>query len=384
MRYVYTVVGLALVLGGLVAIKGGQIGQLIAFSQAAEAAGPPPETVMSAVAETKPVERTLEAVGTVASAQGVAITSEVPGVVTKIGFDSGDSVKKGQVLVQLDTRVERAQLAQAKARRKLASTSLRRTQSLVPAGAASESSLDADTSTFESAAAEVKALQAQLAKKTIRAPFSGRLGIRRVDMGQYLNAGTELTVLETADELYIDFTLPQGHLAEITEGTAVRVTVDGEEPLRLEGTIEAVDPSVNASTRTLQLRASVSASGDKLRPGMFVKVEVAVGEPIQRVMVPATAIAHASFGDSVFVVEPKPEDDPGLRVTPDGLTVHLARQQFVKLGPARGDFVAVLDGVGDGQEIVIGGVFKLRNGSPIVINNDVDLEPSLEPDVRNR
>ncbi len=384
MRYVYTAVGIVLLVGALVAIKATQIGQLIGFGEAAAADGPPPETVMTARAQTRPVERTLDAVGTVTSAQGVKISTEVAGVVTKLGFDSGDTVTKGQVLAQLDTRVERAQLAQAKARLALAKTSLGQTQKLVPAGAAPEFQLDSDRSSFEAAGSEVDSLRAQLAKKTIRAPFSGRLGIRAVDIGQYLSPGTELTALETVDEAYVDFALPQRHLSQVSVGMAVRITLEGEPPLELMGTLEAIDPSLNANTRSLQLRASVDATQDALRPGMFANVEVILGDPKPQVMVPATAISHASYGDSVFVVEGKPEDEPGVRETKDGLTVQLARQQFVKLGPARGDFVAVLDGVTDGQIIVAAGVFKLRNGAPIVVNNDVDLDASLAPSVPNR
>ncbi len=384
MRYVYTFLGLALLLGALVAVKGSQIGQLIGFGEASAAQGPPPETVMTATTQTRSIERSLDAVGTVTSAQGVTISAEVAGVVTKLGFDSGDTVTKGQVLAQLDTRVERAQLAQSKARLGLAKTSLRQTQKLVPAGAAPEFQLDSDRSSFEAATSEVDSLRAQLTKKTIRAPFSGRLGIRAVDVGQYLSPGTQLAVLETADQSYVDFSLPQQHLSEINVGMEVRITLDAEPPLVLKGRLEAIDPSVNPNTRSLQLRASIEGANEQLRPGMFTNVEVILGDPKPYVLVPATAISHASYGDSVFVVQDKPQDDPGIRETADGLTVQVARQQFVKLGPARGDFVAILDGVTDGQTVVVGGVFKLRNGAPIVVNNDVDLEASLEPSVQNR
>lgn len=384
MRYVYTALGLLLLLGGLVAVKATQIGQLIAFGEAAAADGPPPETVMTAQAEVRPFERTLEAVGTVASARGIVVRNEAPGIVTKVAFDSGDVVEKGQILVELDTGVERAQLSQAKARRSLAQTSLDRTERLVPAGAASVSTLDADRSSFQAAAAEVAGLRAQLAKKTIRAPFSGRLGIRRVDVGQYLDGGTELTVLETVDEAYVDFFVPQRHLEALREGMPVRITLDRGQGEPVTGTLEAIDPAVDASTRSLLLRARVEQPGDRLRPGMFAKVEVILDDPRDLVMVPATAIAHASYGDSIFVVEGKGADEPGVRMTDDGLTVQIARQQFIKLGPARGDFVAILDGVQAGQTIVVDGAFKLRNGSPVVVNNDVDLEASLQPDVENR
>ncbi len=385
MRYVYTTVGLLLLIGGLVAIKADQIGNLIAYGEAAQVAGPPPETVATATTDTQQLRDTLRAVGTVSSAQGVTISNEVAGVVTKIAFESGAQVRKGDVLVQLDTRVERAQLAQAKAQRRLASTSLQRTRQLVPSGAESASVLDADESSYATAQAEVRALQAQLQKKTIRAPFSGRLGIRSVDLGQYLNPGTALTVLETAEELYIDFTLPQERLVEVELGMAVELRLsDRADAPVIEGSIAAIDPNVDITTRSLKLRASVPEGDARLRPGMFVQVQVLLGEETPAVMVPATAVVHASYGDSVFVVEPKPEDEPGVRVTNDGLPVLVARQQFVKLGPPRGDFVSVVDGVEDGQEVVVAGAFKLRNGSPIVLDNESKPEPQLDPQVPNR
>lgn len=384
MRVVYTILGLLVLVGGLAAAKADQIGSLIAFGEASKANGPPPETVASATVGTQPIQQTYDAIGSVSSGQGISVTTEVAGTVTKIEFDSGDAVKVGDVLVRLDTRVERAQLAQAQARLSLAELSLKRTRELVPKGAVSESVLDADASSFESVKAEVAALRAQLAKKTIRAPFTGTLGIRMVDKGQYVSPGTALTVLEGAEEVFVDFTLPQERLGELRIGMPVEVRLDvGASKATIAGSLSAIDPSLQRSTRSLRLRASVPPD-PRLRPGMFVHVGVVASDPLEQTMVPQTAVVHASYGDSVFVVEPKPQDEPGLRETPDGYTVHLARQQFVEIGETRGDFVAVTKGLEPGREVVTAGAFKLRNGAPIVINDAGAPEPKRDPKVENR
>ncbi len=384
MRVVYTVIGLLVLLGGLGAVKADQIGSLIAFGETAKKNGPPPETIAAREVATQPIQRTYDAVGSVRSGQGITVTTEVAGTVSRLSFDSGDTVEAGDVLLRLDTRVERAQLAQAQARLSLAEASLARTRALVPQGVESESVLDADASTLAAAKAEVAALRAQLAKKTIRAPFDGTLGIRLVEKGQYITPGTPLTMLEGAASTYVDFTLPQERLSDLSLGMEIRVEVDaGVRTDVLEGTLSAIEPSLQQATRSIQLRASVPED-KRLAPGMFVNVSVVVGEPRPRVMVPQTAVVRASYGASVFIVEPKPEDEPGLRETSDGYTVERARQQFVSLGETRGDFVAVLDGLDEGARVVTAGAFKLRNGAPIVVNNDGAPEPKAEPEVENR
>lgn len=383
-RILLTIIALCVVVGALGLTKADQIGSLIAFGKQAKQDGPPPETVGSATAKTDQLRQTYDAIGSIASAQGVAVTTEVAGTITALEFDSGDVVKAGDVLVRLDTSVERGQLAQAKARLSLAETALRRTRKLVPSGAESESVLDADSSAYDTAKAEVATLRAQLAKKVIRAPFAGKLGIRMVDTGEYISPGTALTDLEGTDEVFVDFTLPQERLADLQIGMPVEVTVGTEHPRTVLGALRAIDPALQRSTRSLQLRATVPNADASIRPGMFVRVGVVIGEPVESVMVPQTAVVYASYGDSVFVVEPKPADDPGLRETKDGDPVLLARQQFVSLGATQGDFVAVTKGLEDGVQVVVAGAFKLRNGSPVVINNEGVPEPKREPEVANR
>lgn len=383
MRYVLAILGLLLVIGGLVYVKFAQISMLIGMGEAMAQAGPPPEAVSTTPAALQTWESSLQAVGTVASAKGVQISSEVPGVVKKIGFDSGKLVKKGDVLVVLDSRVERAQLASAQVRRDLALTNVKRARTLGAAGAESQAQLDADENALAQATAELEVLRAQIARKTIRAPFSGRLGIRAVNLGQYLNPGTALTTLDAVGNAYVDFELPQQHQQEVVTGLPVRVSVEGVPELTAQGTITAISPNVDPGTRTLALRAAVEHDEDKLQPGMFVRVEVVLPEQRKVVAVPLTAVVYASYGDSVFVIE-EPLPDAPVSESPNGEPVKRARQQFVRLGQRRGDFVSVLDGVQPGDVLVSAGAFKLRNNSPVFVNDELAPKAELDPTPKNR
>lgn len=384
MRYLLTILGVLAVIGGLIAIKASQIGSLIGMGAEMEKAGPPPEPVGSHRAEQQSWESSLDAIGSVASAKGVAIATEVPGTVLKIHFESGDVLKAGQVLVQLDATVEQAQLAAALVRKDLATTNAKRTRALAGAGVVAAATLDNDESQLKSSSADIVTLQAQIAKKTIRAPFAGRLGMRSVNLGQFLNPGTPITTLESVDAVYVDFTLPQQRLADVRVGAPVRLRVESLEGPPLNGTIAAIDPNIDASTRSIKLRAAVPNKADNLRPGMFVDVDVVLPEKKSYVVVPITALVRAPYGDSVFVVDDKKEDAPGARETPDGKPVKVARQQFVRSGPQRGDYVALIEGVEAGQEIVTTGAFKLRNGAPIYITDVAIAQPSLTPKPENR
>jgi membrane fusion protein (multidrug efflux system) len=391
---IFVAVGISLAVIGLLAgTKFAQISSLIRFGKAAQAAGPPPEAVGTAVAKAAEWESLLESVGSVAAGRGVTISNEVPGVVHAIRFDSGAKVHAGQVLVELDARVERAQLSSLQARRDLATTSASRTRRLEAGGASTKAQLDVDEAQLKTVSADAQALEAQIEKKTIRAPFGGKLGIRSVNMGQYLNPGTPITDLESLDAVYIDFTVPQQQVARVPVGTAVRIALPGTEPPRtLTGKVAAVDPSVDPVTRAVKLRASVEeikAAGDKtstdeLRPGMFVNVSVVLPDRASVVSVPATAIMRAPYGNSVYVVEDR-KDEEGHPVSgPGGKPAKVARQQFVRVGVTRGDFVAIDEGVTAGQEVVMLGAFKLRNGAPVVVNNEIQLAPSLTPNPQNR
>jgi membrane fusion protein (multidrug efflux system) len=375
MRYVIAIFGLILLIGALAGIKGAQIGQLIGMGEEMKKMGPPPEVVGTHPAVKQTWEDTLSAVASVVTAKGVALSNDSPGVVTRLHFESADLVEQGELLVELDTNVERAQLASLRAQRGLAETSLKRSEALVKSGATSQSQLDADASSFQSLTAQANALQAQIERKIIRAPFKGKLGIRQVNLGQYLAPGTVITTLESDESLFVDFALPQQEMARLQPGLPVRAVREGaREPIAV-GSVSAVDPTIDEVTRTIKIRASMPDDA-KLRPGMFVRAEVVLPQKNEVVAVPVTAIVHASYGDSVFIVEDK--------TNPQGKPGKVARQQFVRTGGTRGDFVAILEGVSEGQETVAAGAFKLRNGAPVVVNNQVKPEPKLEPQPENR
>lgn len=376
MRYVIVILGVVVLLVALAGVKAAQISTLIGFGEAAAKAGAPPEMVSTTKAETAVFETELNAVGTVVSAKGVELSNDAAGVVTRLHFESGAIVKKGDVLVELDTSVERAQVASLKARTEMASVSMNRSRALVTAGAAPQAQLDQDQSTFTSLNADAKALLAQIDRKVVRAPFDGRLGIRAVNLGQYLAPGTVVTVLESTESEYVDFTLPQAFVSRLKQGMVVRLRAERGGPLLAEGSIDAVAPSLDAVTRNVTVRASVPTGGDSLRPGMFVAVDVVLPEKKNVVIVPLPAVVHAAYGDSLFVVEtPKDGGRNGGGV---------ARQRFVKLGERRGDFVAVLEGVKAGEEVVTSGSFKLRNGAKVVVKNDAKPKPELAPRPENR
>ncbi|HWZ92313.1 MAG TPA: efflux RND transporter periplasmic adaptor subunit [Polyangiaceae bacterium] len=382
-RVLLVVLGLLLLVGTLGFVKFSQIASLMAMGKAFEKSGPPPESVSSALAQTQNWQAQMTAVGTVAPVRGVALSNDSPGIVTKIDFESGDLVKQGQVLVELDTSVERAQLASAVVRHDLAVVNVNRSHALIKESVISQSQVDNDEAQVKSASTDAQSLQAQINRKIVRAPFSGRLGIRAVNVGQYLNPGTTLTVLQAVGAVFVDFSLPQQQLKAITNGMPVRVTIEGSNQPPVDGAIAAVDPTIDSTTRMIKLRAAVPNPDDKLSPGMFADVAVVLPDAGTVVTVPVTAVVHASFGDSVFVVEDKKPDSPGAKQTPDGKTVKNARQQFVRLGESRGDFVAIVDGIAAGQEVVSAGSFKLRNNSPILVDNSVKAEPQLDPKPEN-
>ena len=383
-RVLLVVGGLLLVVLGLGGLKGAQIGSLMAFGKQMQAMGPPPEAVGSTAAQSETWETTLSAVGSVSSLKSVSVSAEVPGIVSNIRFESGGLAKEGQVLVELDADVERAQLAAAQARSDLADRNAKRSEILAQGNVISRAQFDEVDSQRKTAEKDLASLRAQVDRKVIRAPFKGRLGIRAVNVGQYLTPGTTVTTLDAIGGTFVDFSLPQENLASVRVGLPVRVTFEGSGDTA-EGTISAVDPAIDPTTRNVKIRAAIPEEQKaKLRPGMFVNVSVVQLTKDAVVAVPLTAIVHASYGDSVFVIEQKKPGSPGMTQTPDGKPVKIARQQFVRLGQMRGDFVAVTKGVATGQEVVTSGAFKLRNNSPVVVDNTIRPDAGLEPHPENR
>lgn len=382
-RYAVVVAGLLLVIGALAGVKACQISRLVAAGDTMKAMGPPPEAVGSARAEKAAWERTLAAVGSVTAVESVAVSNDSPGVVRSIRFESGDRVKQGQLLVELDATTEQAQLEAAKARRRLAEATLARSRKLVRSGAITREEMDRDDAALATAQGEVAALEATIERKLVRAPFPGRLGIRAVNVGQYLGPGTTVTTVDKLGDLFVDFSVPQDQLGGLRLGLPVRVEAAGTSDV-VEGRLAAIDPAVDRVTRNVKLRATLDDTSNALRSGMFVRVSIVFPERDVVTVVPATAIVHAAYGDSLFVIEDKAPASPGMARTPDGKVVRSARQTFVKLGPARGDFVVVAEGLAAGQEVVTAGAFKLRNGAPVVVDNSATAKPQLDPHPPNR
>lgn len=384
MRYLLPILGLVALIAVLVAINFTQISSLMNMGKEMAKAGPPPETVGTATAQTQAWEATLSAVGSITAAKGVVVSNDAPGVVSHIDFESGAVVRQGQTLVDLDTSVERAQLASSRAKMDLATLTVKRSRALVKSNTISQSQADNDESLLKTTTTDANALSAQIDRKIVRAPFSGRLGIREINLGQYLNSGTRITVLEAIDTVYVDFTLPQQRLAEIKIGMPIRVTIEGADVAPRDGTIAAVDPTIDTTTRTIRVRAAVPNKEETLRPGMFANVSVVLPDQGSLVAVPSTSLVHASYGDSVFVVEDKKDASGAGGAPPGDKPAKVARQQFVRVGASRGDFVAIVDGISAGQDIVSAGAFKLRNGSAVTVNNEIKVDPQLSPHPDNR
>jgi membrane fusion protein (multidrug efflux system) len=333
---------------------------------------PPPEAVTTVVARRQQWPANLSAIGTVAPAQGVTVSADLPGIVSRIEFDSGKTAAKGAVLVVLDTRQEQAQLAAAEAQQKLAGLSFERMSGLLKQGVVAQADYDKAAADLSQGEAKVQEIRATIARKTIRAPFSGVLGIRQVNLGQYLAAGDPIVPLQAVDPIYVDFSVPQQEVGRVPIGAAVRVGSEGAPgaaKTEFGGKITAIDSVVNDATRNVRLQATLPNRDGKLRPGMFVDVNVVLGTSQSVVAIPTSAIAYAPFGDSVYVVA-------DLK-SPKGVPYRGAHQQFVKLGASRGDQIAVIAGLEPGQEVITSGVFKLRAGAAVLVNNTV--VPSNNP-----
>ncbi len=362
MRILLSVLVLTLV-GGLVFIKGSQFELLAANDRQQAQAGPPPQSVAVHTAQEHAFRSTLEAIGTLRAARGVVIANASPGLLKSLHFKSGQRVQKGQILARLDTSVEQARLAEARAQRQLAERTLRRTEPLRKDGTVSSSLVEQHEAQLGQNAARVEALKAEIALKTIRAPFSGRLGIRQVDLGQYLPPGTGLVSLEADDELLVDFNLPQESLKGLSEGHELQLQVPGRTEA-LVGKLQAISPRLNERTRNASLRAKV-AVGPGLYPGMYVKAQLHA-QAEQRIMIPTTAIVSRAYGDQVFVIE----EQQGQRI---------ARGHPVQRGPTQGDFTVILKGLKVGAKVVYIGAFKLFDGAPVLLDKGPNPQPLLEP-----
>ena len=332
---------------------------------------PPPEAVTTVVAQTDHWPTTLSAIGTIAAVQGVTVSADLPGTVARVAFESGRAVRKGDVLAELDTRQEQAQLAAIEAQQELARLNYNRLKGLLADRVISQAEFDRAAADQKETDARLGEVHATIERKTIRAPFDGVLGIRQVNLGQYLAAGEAVVPLQSLSPIYVNFGVPQQDIGQIRVGHRVQITARDVAGADFSGRVTAFDSIVDQATRNVQVQATLANTTGQLRPGMFVQTELMLGASTSVIALPASAISYAPFGDSVFVVT----DLKG----PTGVSYRGVRQQFVKLGGGRGDQVAIVSGVTAGAEVVTSGVFKLRNGAAVVVNNKVQPSNTSKP-----
>ena len=333
---------------------------------------PPPTTVTSAAVKEEDWAPTLSAVGSISAVQGAVVATELGGVVSKIAFENGSTAKKGDMLVQLDTSAEEAQLHSAEADLSLAKADLDRSRDLAARKVISKADQDAAESKYVRLNAVVDQMRSNIRKKTIVAPFDGQLGIRQVNAGQSIDARQPVVQLTALDPVYVDFALPQQELGKLSTSLDVRVRTDAVPGHEFKGKLTAINSMVDSVTRNVTLQGTLENPDRALRPGMFAKVEVSLPEKHKTLVIPGSAVSYAPFGDSVFVIEKKKDEKTGK----ESQTI---RQQFVRVGEARGDLVAIVDGLKAGETIVSTGVFKLRNGMTVTINNDLAPKPQVNP-----
>ncbi|MEM9160284.1 MAG: efflux RND transporter periplasmic adaptor subunit [Verrucomicrobiota bacterium] len=350
---------IAVILAVIVGVKGPQFAPPPPFQL-------PPESVTSAVAEEMVWENAISAVGTLSAFQGATISAEVPGTISTFHFESGQEVEKGDLLFELDTSTERAQLESAQATADLAEVNLKRARELRASRSIAESELDSAEARAKEVKAAMSQIRANLEKKVIRAPFSGRLGIRQVDVGEYLNPGSPVVSLQAVDPIYVDFSLPQQQLSKVANGYELRVSIDTYSDREFVGEVEAIDPDLNLANRMFRVRGALSNADGALKPGMFAGVDVVQPESSTVVAVPGTAVKYEAYGDTIFVIK-------------DGEGSKIVEQRFVTLGRTFGDFIAVTEGISIGEEVVTAGAFKLFNGRSVVTNNESALAVSLDP-----
>ena len=364
---ILAIVGLVILTGALTGIKALQFSRM-----ADQGRKPQPEIVTTAVANTQVWESTLTAVGSLVAVQGVMIAAEMTGKMVKITFEPGSMVKAGDLLVQQDTAAEEAELRSAEATVGLTRLTFERARRLLAEGTFSQAEYDKADAEYKQALAQTDNIRAVIAKKTVRAPFSGLLGIRLVNLGQMLSPGDEIVSLQALDPIFANFSLPQQQFPRIRPDLAVRVETDALPGEIIKGKITAINPQVETATRNIMVQATIPNGNQHLRPGMFVNVTVLLPEHDTTLVIPATAVLNAPYSDSVFIVE----NDASDKKSPPGTVV---RQQFVKLGERRGDFIAVIAGLKEGETVVSTGVFKLRNGQAVSVDNTLAPAFNLSP-----
>lgn len=369
-KFLIAIAGFIVVVVTLGAVKVAQIKEMSSVSHV-----PPPVAVTTIEAKSADWHTYINSIGTLAPVEGVTISADADGTIVKIAADSGSLVKAGDLLIELDTSVEAAQLAAAEARADLARIGLDRSKELWGSKAVAKSEFDLADATYKQAVAEVSALQALIDKKRVRAPFDGRVGIRQVNLGQYVARGRSLLPLQKLDPIFVNFSIPQRQLPSIAIGQEVGISVDAFGDRNFTATVTAINSEVDPATRNISVQATMANPQEMLRAGMFARVEVQMTKAEAQVVVPATSVSYASYGNSVFIVETLKDKD--------GKEYLGVRQQFVKLGATRGDLIAITEGVKPGETVVSSGVFKLRNAVHVQVNNVVQPGNSATPKPTN-
>jgi membrane fusion protein (multidrug efflux system) len=360
-RMVIMLVAVALVLGGIFGFQAFKATMIKKFMSQMSA---PPQTVSTAKAAYTPWQSTVQAVGSLRAVKGADLSLETAGTVDSITFESGDDVEAGTVLLKLRADDDAAKLVSLQATAALNHITYDRDLKQAKIQAVSQATLDTDAANLKNAEAQVAEQQAVLEKKTLRAPFAGHLGIRAVDIGQYLAAGTVVVTLQALDPIYLDFFVPQQAVAQVRLHQSLEVKVDAYPKDVFAGEVSAINPRVDSGSRNVQVRATLKNADHRLLPGMYATLDIQVGQPERYITLPQTAITYSPYGDSVYVV-----DDKGNG--PDGKPQLVARQTFVTTGATRGDQVAALTGVKEGETVVVAGQIKLHNGSTVLINNSI-------------
>jgi membrane fusion protein (multidrug efflux system) len=358
------------VLFGLGFAKFTQIQGFIALAKSG-AFEPPPTAVTTDLAKQSKWQPTLESVGSITAVNGVTVSTDLAGIVRQIAFESGNKVRAGDLLVRLDTTQEEAQLHQAEAMRDLAQLTLKRDKDLVEKHTISQSDYDNAEASYRQAKASVDQYNAVIARKTLRAPFDGVAGIRQVNLGQYLKEGDPVVTLQSFDPIYVNFSLPQQDLSKLGVGQPITLQVDAYGDQSFKGTITAINSLVDQATRNIQVQATLDNRDLKLRPGMFGKVSVLMSQLQNVIAVPATAIHYAPYGDSIFVVSEMKDKE--------GKEYKGVKEQFIKLGQSRGDMISILSGLKPGEEVVTSGVFRLKSGARVIVNNQIKPGTELAP-----
>lgn len=366
--YLYAAGILIVAVGAVAGLKALQIGTLIS---SAKEKGIPVETVSTTEVIKEKWERSVESVGSLRAVQGADLSTESSGVITKIYFENGQEVKQGAMLLELDHETESANLRSAEAEADLARTVYERTKRLRANNTVPQSDLDAAESQLRKSAALVEQLKSTISKKQLVAPFSGRLGIREVNLGQFVDNGDTIVSLQSLDPIYVDFLLPQQLIAGLAVGKPLKLFTDVYPDREFDGSLTAINSEIDPVTRNIRLQGTLQNTDGALRPGMFARVILTLGEAEEVVRIPATALLAAPYGDSVFVLEKETAED--------GTAKTVAKQRFIRIGRARGDFVSVVKGLQPGETVVSAGAFKLRNGTPVEVNNDMAPQPQLVP-----